>query len=122
MASLNPIILSGQEAASNTDILQGTRLQTVPGPGYLTFELQASDNDATNNYTASIQLPGGDTPMNGTRVPGTATAGLAGILDERVDLAVRFKVNGGGHTVFSCTETGDSELTWRVTFQPVSPV
>ena len=41
------IILSGQEAADNTDILQGTRLQTVPRDGILTFELQAADNDAT---------------------------------------------------------------------------
>ena len=117
----NPIILSGQESADNSDILQGTRLQTVPANGVMTFELQASDNDATNNFTASVQLPGGDTPMNATRIPRSSTAGLTGVLDERTDLAVRFKVNGGGHTVFSCTETGDAELTWRVTFQPVIP-
>ena len=59
---MGPIILSGQEAADNSDILQGTRLQTVPAGGFLTFELQASDNDATNNYTVSVQMPGGDTP------------------------------------------------------------
>ena len=122
MASLNPIILSGQEAASNTDILQGTRLQTVPGPGFLLFELQASDNDATNNYTASIQLPGGDTPMNATRIPCGNSTGLAGVLDERTKLAARFRVGGGGHTVFSVAETGDAEVTWRVTFMPTQPV
>ena len=33
------IILSDQEAADNSDILQGTRLQTVPAGGFLTFEL-----------------------------------------------------------------------------------
>lgn len=119
---MNPIILSGQEAASNTDILQGTRLQTVPGPGVLTFELQASDNDATNNYTASVQLPGGDTPMNATRIPCGNSTGLAGVLDERTNLTASFGVAGGGHTVFSCTETGDAELTWRVTFTPTQPV
>ncbi len=113
------IILSGQAAASNADILQGTRLQTVPAGGTLTFELQASDNDATNNYAVSVQMPGGDTPMNGTRIPCGNSTGLAGVIDERTDLQASFAIQQGGHCVFSCTETGDSELTWRVTYTPV---
>lgn len=112
------IILSGQEAASNADILQGTRLQTVPAGGILTFELQASDNVAANNYAVSIQMPGGDTPMNGTRIPGGATAGLAGVIDDRLDLQASFAIMQGGHCVFSCVEVGDAELTWRVTYTP----
>lgn len=112
------IILSDQEAASNADILQGTRLQTVPSNGILTFELQASDNDATNNYVVSVQLPGGDTPMNGVRIPCGNSTGLAGVIDERTDLQASFRVEQGGHAVFSCTETGDSELSWRVTYTP----
>mgnify|MGYP000608866454 CR=1 FL=1 len=114
----SPIILSGQEAASNTDILQGTRLQTVPRGGMLTFELQASDNDATNNMACSIQLPNGDTPMNATRIPGTSTSGLAGVIDDRTCLTASFPISQGGHCVFSATETGDTELTWRVTYSP----
>jgi len=112
------IILSGQEAASNTDILQGTRLQSAPAGGAMTFELQSADNDATNNYTVSIQLPGGDTPLNGSRVPCGNSAGLAGVIDDRNDLKATFPVGQGGHTVFSCVETGDTELSWRVTFTP----
>ncbi len=112
------IILSGQEAASNTDILQGTRLQTVPQAGILTFEMQASDNDATNNYTVSVQMPGGDTPMNATRITSGNSTGLAGVIDERTDLQASFAIDQGGHCVFSCTETGDAELTWRVTYTP----
>ena len=34
---MGPIILSAQEHASNSDILQGTRLQTVPAGGVLTL-------------------------------------------------------------------------------------
>lgn len=115
---MGPIILSGQEAATNTDILQGTRLQNAPSNGVVTFELQASDNDATNNFTASIALPGGDTPLDAVRVPGTAATGLAGILNANDKLLATFGVNQGGHVVFSCVETGDTELTWRVTFSP----
>ncbi len=113
------IVLSGMEAASNTDILQGTRLQTVPQNGILSFELQAADAVAANNYTASVQLPSGDTPLNGTLIPGNSgTAGVAGIINERDALKLRFRIGQGGHCVFSCTETGDTELTWRVTFTP----
>jgi len=112
------IVVSEQETGSNADILQGTRLQNVPSNGVLTFEMQASDNIAANNYTASIQLPSGDTPMNNVLVPGGLTAGLTGILDERVNLTASFQVAQGGHSVFSCVETGDTEFFWRVTFTP----
>lgn len=111
------IIVSGQEVATNADILNGTRLATAPAAGVMMFELQASDNDATNNYTASIQLPGGETPMNATRVCCGNTAGLAGVIDARTSLVASFGVQQGGQVLFSCTETGDSELTWRVTFR-----
>ena len=112
------IILSDQEAADNSDILQGTRLQTVPAGGFLTFELQASDNDATNNYTVSLQMPGGDTPMNNVRVPAGNTSGLAGVIDSRTCMTATFPIRRGGHAVFSCDETGDAELSWRVTYSP----
>lgn len=114
-----PIVLSSQETATNSDILQGTRLQNAPSNGLMIFELQASDNDATNNMTVSIQMPNGDTPFNAVRVPGTAATGLAGIINDNDKLAMSFPVGQGGHVVFSCTETGDTELTWRVTFQPI---
>lgn len=114
------IILSGQEAGSNADILQGTRLQTVPQGGYLTFEFQASDNDATNNFIASIQLPGGNTPLESMRVPGGRDSGLAGVINENDKFMATFPVAQGGHTVFGVTETGDSEVTWRVTYSPAS--
>ncbi len=115
-----PITVGGLEAATNTDILQGTRLQTVPSNGILTFEMQASDAVAANNYTVSIQLPNGDTPMNGVPVPGNGgTAGVAGVLDERMDLKASYPIGQGGHVSFSCTETGDTELFWRLTFTAV---
>lgn len=115
---MGPIILSATETGSNTDILQGTRLQTVPAGGLLTFEMQAADNVAANNYTVSIQLPSGDTPMSNVLVPAGETAGLAGVIDDRVELLASFPVQQGGHCLFSCVETGDTEFTWRVTYTP----
>lgn len=112
------IVLSGQEVGTVADILQGTRLQTVPSNGTLLFELMAADNNATDNYTVGIQLPSGATPLNATRIPtGNMVAGVAGVIDDRCALRLSFRIQQGGHCVFGCTETGDSELTWRVTFK-----
>jgi hypothetical protein len=114
---MGPIILSGVESATNADILQGTRLQTVPQGGVLTFELQAKDNTATANYAVSIQMPNGDTPLNSVRVP-ACNPGLEGVIDERQNLTVSFPIMQGGHCVFSTTETGASNMAWRVTYTP----
>jgi len=114
---MGPIILSSVESASNADILQGTRLQTVPAGGVLTFELQAQTNAAGANYTVSVQMPNGDTPLNNVRVP-SSNPGLEGAIDERQNLTVSFPIMQGGHCVFSCTETGSSTMAWRVTYTP----
>lgn len=115
---MGPIILAGLEAATNADILQGTRLQSIPSFGMLRFELQASDSDATNFYTATIQLPGGDTPLNAVRIPCGNSTGLAGVIDTRTSLVASFPITQGGHCVFTVTETGDAETVWRITFTP----
>ncbi len=114
---MGPIILSSYELATNSDILQGTRLQTVPSGGILTFEMQCTDMSATNNAQVSIQMPNGDTPLNNTLVPGTA-ASAGGIIDERMNLTVSFPISQGGHCVFSVVETGSVQFTWRVTYTP----
>ncbi len=113
-----PIILSDVEVGTNADILQGSRLQTVPAGGVLLFECQAADNDATNNYTFSIQMPGGDTPVNAIRCPGGNATGLPGVIDDRTAFIMSARVSQGGHAVFGCTETGDTEFAWRVTYSP----
>ena len=114
---MGPIILSSVETATNTDILQGTRLQTVPAGGVLTFELQAKTNDPSNNFTVSVQMPNGDTPLNSVRVP-ACNPTLDGVIDERQNLTVSFPIMQGGHCVFSTTEVGATILTWRVTYTP----
>ena len=114
---MGPIIISGLEDATNADILQGTRLQTVPAGGVLTFELQGAANTAAANFAVSIQMPNGDTPLNNVRVPGS-NPGLTGVIDERQNLTVSFPIMQGGHCVFSATETGATTLAWRVTYTP----
>jgi len=114
---MGPIIISATESGSNADILQGTRLQTVPAGGVLTFELQGASATSTNHYTVSVQMPNGDTPLNNVLVPACNPA-LEGVIDERQNLTVSFPIMQGGHCVFSATETGTTEFTWRVTYTP----
>ncbi len=109
------IVESTIESATNTDILQGTRLQTVPSNGVLVFELSADLGTAAANYTASIQLPDGQTPMTNVFVP---ASGVIGGLDDRDLLKVAFPIGQGGHPVFSIVETGTAVLTWRASFFP----
>jgi len=111
------IVLSDVESATNTDILQGTRLQTVPAGGFLTFEMNATENNAAVNNTVSIQMPNGDTPLNDVRVPSNNPA-QTGCIDDRQKLMITLPIAQGGHTVFSTTETGANNMTWRVTYTP----
>jgi len=112
-----PIIVTGQEAATNNDLLNGTRLVSPPSAGLLTMEFQSNLNDATDRFNVTIQLPDGSTPMNGVAVP----AGTVGQLDERTLMRYTAFVSAGGHAVVSLVETGTAIVTWRITFSPLVP-
>jgi len=108
------ITVAGFEAASNADVLNGTRLVTIE-VGRVTVEMIAGDNDATNHYTASLTLPDGSAPLLDVLVPGSATAGLSGVMDSRLAYVATFRVTKSGHMTLSFVETGDTEIFWRVT-------
>lgn len=109
------IVESALLAATTADILQGTRLQTVPANGILTFEISSDLATAAAQFVATIQLPNGDTPLNGVLVPASAVIGQ---LDDRNKLMMSFLIGQGGHSVFSVTETGTAVLIYRVTYTP----
>lgn len=111
------ITVTGLEAATATDVLQATRLQTVPSNGMLLLEMISGDNDATNFFTASLQLPSGATPFTGMRVPGSGTANLAGVMDELLSYKGSFAIAQGGHAVLDFTEAGTAVAFWRITFK-----
>lgn len=115
------IIVTGFEAATANDVLQGTRLQTVPSNGVLSVEMQAADNVAANNYAAALQLPNGKTPFTGMLVPSGRTAGLPGALDTDLEFKASFRIGQGGHSVLDFTEVGDTEVFWRVMFRGPDP-
>lgn len=109
------IIETGQEEATAANVLQATRLQSLPSAGLFVLECQADLNVAANNWLVDLLLPDGQTPMNSVSVP----AGTVGQLDERTKMLFSAWVNQGGHVVLGFTETGTAIVTWRVTFSPV---
>jgi len=111
------ITVSGFEAASNADVLNGTRLVTV-GVGSIKVEMIAADNVAANNYTCSLTLPDGKAPLLDVLVPGAETAGLAGVMDERLAMIGIYPITKDGHVTLSFVETGDTEVYWRLTSIP----
>lgn len=111
------VTVGGFEAATNTDMLNGTRLLSV-GIGQIRVECQAADNVAANNYTVSLTLPSGEAPWLNVPVPAGPTAGVAGVIDERESLSSVFNIVKEGHVTFSCVEVGDTEMAWRVTAYP----
>lgn len=114
------IYLTGFEAASNTDVLNNTRLTSLPYPGNITIQALANLNNATNGYTITIQLPDGSVPVDSQRVSaGQEVEGaLGGQLDDRLLDQWTFPGINGGHFTIAFTESGTAVVTWRVVLRP----
>jgi len=114
------IYISGTEAATNTDILNGTRLSSIPYVGTVTIQCLANLNNATNRMSLTIQLPDGSVPVDlqpvsaGQEVEGA----LGGQLDDRLLDQFTFPSGLGGHFTIGFTETGTAIVTWRVVLRP----
>jgi len=102
--------------ATDTDVLAApSRLAAIPYNGTLICEFQCSENDDTNNFVLTIQLPDGSTPLDAVRAPHGTTDG-AWHADEKYTVA--FGVTRGGHILVDATETGTAELWCRFTLTP----
>ncbi len=111
------ILESAVITATNTDILNGTRLNSIPYNGTLTFDVLADLNNATNNFVVTIQEPDGDVPIDTQPVPG-ANPSLGGVLDERQLFRFSMPVRQGGHVNIALTESGAAICMWRAVLRP----
>ena len=103
-------------SATNTDVLVApSRLAAIPYSGTLTLEMQADNQDHTNYFSVTLQLPNGDTPIDNQPIPKGATAGAINADDKYV---VSFPVAQGGHVLIACTETGTALMSLRATLMP----
>lgn len=104
-------------SATNTDLLSGGRLNSIPYNGKLTLEFLANLADATNYWTLTIQKPDGDVPIDAQLVPG-GNPSLAGVLDDRQLLRMTFNATQGGHFTVSLTESGTAICMYRAVLSP----
>jgi len=74
-------------------------------------------NNATNNFTLTIQEANGDVPIDAQPVPG-ANPSLGGVLDERQLFRFTMGVAQGSHVNISLTETGAAICMWRAVLRP----
>lgn len=111
------ILESAVITATNADILAGTRLNSIPYNGTLTFDVIANLNVAANNFVVTIQEPNGDVPIDGQPVPGTNPS-IAGVLDDRQLFRFSMPASQGGHINIALTETGTAIAYWRAVLRP----
>lgn len=111
------ILESAVLTASDTDILNGTRLNSIPYNGTLTLDVQANVNTAAANFVLTVQEPDGDVPIDAQLVPGTNPA-LDGVLDDRQLFRFSMPVRQGGHVNISLVETGTAICMWRAVLRP----
>jgi len=107
----------GIVAATTADLLSAGRLNAIPYNGTLVIELLSDLGTAAANYTVTIQLPGGDVPIDAQQVP-SGNPAVVGVLDERQLLRHQYKASQGGHFTITLTETGTAVCAYRVTLLP----
>ncbi len=115
------IYLGATITGSDADILNNTRLSSIPySGGAITILAMANLNNSTNNYVMTIQLPDGKVPVDAQPVlAGQEVEGaLGGQLDTRLMMKFTFPAPQGGHFTIAFTETGAAVLTWVVALRP----
>lgn len=113
------IYLRSTIIATNADVLNDTRLSSIPYNGTLTVQAQANLGNATNNFAITIQLPDGNVPVDAQQVAaGQEGDALGGQLDTRYLDQWSFPAAQGGHFTIQLTETGGAICTFRVVLRP----
>ncbi len=113
------IYLRSTVVATTADLLNNTRLSSLPYNGQLVIQAQANLGNATNNFAITIQLPNGEVPVDSQQVgAGLEADALGGQLDERYLDMWSFAAPQGGHFTITLTETGTAICTTRVVLRP----
>ena len=108
------ILITGQELAANTNLLNGTRLETIPaGSRALHFRCAADLSNGTNAMSLTIELPSGMIPVDGQQVLAAAD-NIVGALDERTLMQWTWYAPAGGRFLLSVADLNGTAtiFTW----------
>jgi len=113
------IYLRSTIITSNSDLLNATRLSSIPYNGTLVIQCQSNKGNASDNFSITIQLPNGEVPVDAQQVGcGDDANTLGGQLDSLFLDQWSFPAPQGGHFTISLTETGTAVCTTRVVLRP----
>ncbi len=119
---MRPLIYLGATiVATDSDILNDTRLSSIPySPASLTLLAMCNLNNATNGFLMTVQLPDGQVPIDAQPVlAGQEVEGaLGGQLDSRLMMQFTWPAPQGGHFTIAFTEVGTAVLTWVAVLRP----
>ncbi len=102
-------------SATDADVLSTGRLNAIPYNGILSLRFSSDLGTAAANYVLTIQLPGGDVPVDGQQV---LAGGVIGGVDIRTCTSFKFRARQGGHFVVSLTETGTAVCAFEAVLSP----
>lgn len=102
-------------SATNTDVLSVGRLNSIPYAGVLTLRFLSDLGTAAANWALTLQLPGGDVPVDSQQVP---AGGVIGGMNIRDMLQLSYRVAIGGHVTVSLTETGTAVCYFQAVLRP----
>ncbi len=108
------ILVTGQDAAANTNLLSGSRLETIPaGARALHFRCAADLSNPTNAMSLTIELPSGVIPVDGQQVLAAAD-NIVGALDERTLMQWTWYAVPGGRFIISVADLNGTAtiFTW----------
>lgn len=100
-------------AADDADILSatnGSRLVSIPSGGVLTIEASATDCDATNFGTLTLNPPGADNPFTNLHIPANGLSTADAVMYDTTELMFQLIVEQGGHVGLSYDENGTVAL------------
>jgi len=104
-------------SATNLDVMSVGRLNAIPYNGLLSLMFLSDLGTTIAGYSLTIQLPGGDVPVDGQAVFASGS-GFDGVLDQREAMKFSFRATIGGHFVVSLTETGTAVCMFVAVLTP----
>lgn len=94
-------------SGANTDLLAApSRLAAIPFNGVLRLEISATVSNASNNFTLTIQLPGGANVVDAQQVPANGYSTSDEVIHRDTKMVYEFQAPQGGHFTIAFAETG----------------
>lgn len=113
-----PIIEVFEGAADDNNIMAApSRLNSIPYAGSLVLEMSCTQSDASNYVEVTVQMPNGEVPMEGVRVPANGYDTADDVLHNDTEFTLALPAPQGGHFNVDVNVTGTVRWLIRAVLQ-----